>query len=159
MNTSTSLAAKPTPEWTDYIRDSVQEVFGMMLGLGIERFAQVETPPCQITSIVGLAGALRGLFMIRCSTETAAFLACKMLGTEQPGSDAEVRDAIGEICNMLAGSFKSKIPGLDEHCILSVPTTISGESYEIQPRGGGPEQDMVAIFEGSLVRLTVYVTE
>ena len=158
MNTTTPLVVKPGPEWADYVRESVQEVFGMMLGIAVDKFAPMETPRAEVTSIVGFAGALRGLFIIRTSRETAAFLACKMLGTSQAGSDAEVRDAIGEVCNMVAGNFKAKVPGLDEHCMLSVPTTVSGEDYEIQPLRGSPEQDMAAIFGDAHVHLAVYVT-
>jgi CheY-specific phosphatase CheX len=41
----------------------------------------------------------------------------------------DVPDAMAEICNMVAGNFKSKISNLAEHCQLSVPTVIRGEDY------------------------------
>ena len=42
-----------------------------------------------------------------------------------------VADAIAEICNMVAGNFKAKIPALGDNCMLSVPTVIRGDDYEM----------------------------
>lgn len=33
---------------------------------------------------------------------------------------------------MIAGNFKSKISNLADHCMLSVPTVITGESYSME---------------------------
>ncbi len=111
MTTQTVAArVEPVPEWAGLIHQSVDEVFDMMLGMKVA--------PCasngfryEVTSMVGLAGALCGLLMVRCSNETAANLTCRMLGTDSVDSQDDVHDALGEICNMVAGSFKSKIPG------------------------------------------------
>ena len=35
--------------------------------------------------------------------------------------DDTVKDGIGEICNMLAGAWKGKVPELAANCGLSVP--------------------------------------
>jgi hypothetical protein len=40
---------------------------------------------------------------------------------------------------MVAGNFKAKVNSLADHCVLSVPTVISGADYELQimePSGG-----------------------
>jgi len=50
-----------------------------------------------------------------------------------------VGDALGELCNMVAGNFKSKITSLADHCMMSVPTVIWGEDYvmqTVQPNSG-----------------------
>jgi len=39
---------------------------------------------------------------------------------------------MGELCNMIAGNFKSKISNLADHCMLSVPTIITGEDYSME---------------------------
>ena len=56
-----------------------------------------------------------------------------MLGADVASDPAAVGDALGELCNMVAGNFKSKISSLADHCMLSVPTVISGEDYNLQP--------------------------
>ena len=45
--------------------------------------------------------------------------------------DETVQDAIGEICNMLAGSWKSRVPELAADCGLSVPAVITGRDYNL----------------------------
>jgi chemotaxis protein CheX len=54
-----------------------------------------------------------------------------MLGTIGEVNPSEIPDAMGEICNMVAGNFKAKITLLADHCMLSVPTVIRGDDYEM----------------------------
>ena len=53
-------------------------------------------------------------------------MASKMLEVEEDKTGSELADAMGEICNMVAGNFKNKIAGLSAGCMLSVPTVITG---------------------------------
>jgi CheY-specific phosphatase CheX len=39
---------------------------------------------------------------------------------------------LGELCNMLAGTFKAKFSSLADRCILSVSTVITGENCAFQ---------------------------
>jgi chemotaxis protein CheX len=95
--------------------------------------AEGVVPHGDITSMVGMAGALCGMTTIRCSRAAAEKFASKMLGADVASDPAAVGDALGELCNMVAGNFKSKISSLADHCMLSVPTVISGEDYNLQP--------------------------
>jgi chemotaxis protein CheX len=88
------------------------------------------------TAMVGLAGALCGVLYIRCNSHTAESITGRMLGTGTV-SPSDVADAIAEICNMVAGNFKAKITRLADHCMLSVPTVIRGEDYEMVPIADG----------------------
>jgi chemotaxis protein CheX len=45
--------------------------------------------------------------------------------------DDVVKDGIGEICNMLAGAWKGKVPSLAANCGLSVPAVITGCNYKL----------------------------
>ncbi len=57
--------------------------------------------------MVGLAGALCGILTICCDRKTAREMATCMLGPEIADSEDQVSDALGEICNMIAGNFES----------------------------------------------------
>ncbi len=81
--------------------------------------------------MVGLAGELCGILTIRCSAKTAARMASRMLGTDLESAGPEKWDALGEICNMVAGNFKNKIAGLGDGCMLSAPTVITGGDYSL----------------------------
>ena len=61
-------------------------------------------------------------------------MASKMLGVDLDKVGAEMSDALGEVCNMVAGNFKNKIAGLAEGCMLSPPTVITGNDYSLHSR-------------------------
>ena len=58
-------------------------------------------------------------------------------------------DALGEICNMIAGNFKNKLAGTDERCMLSVPSVISGGEYNLHSMANGNSVETVLLFEGA----------
>ena len=60
-----------------------------------------------------------------------ARMASRMLGIDVEKAGPELWDAVGEICNMVAGNFKNKITGLGDGCMLSVPTVITGTEYNL----------------------------
>lgn len=112
---------------------TVEEVFAMMLGGGVHR---QETPAIpldesSITAMVGFGGVLSGACILRTSERTARNLAGRMTGLEFAEVDETVLDGIGELCNMLAGAWKGKVPELAAHCGLSVPAVISGRNYNL----------------------------
>jgi chemotaxis protein CheX len=116
--------------WAPLLELSVQEVFALMLG---ERLDPAPEPApihsLDVTSMVGLAGSLCGLLTLRCSSRSAALMTTKMLGVDGAGAKAQMEDAVGEVCNMVAGNFKNKISGIGDGCKLSVPTVITGSNY------------------------------
>jgi chemotaxis protein CheX len=73
-----------------------------------------------------------------------------MLG-DTADAEQQVADALGEICNMIAGNFKNKLAGTDERCLLSVPTVISGGEYSFRSMADGDVVDTVLLFEGAPV--------
>jgi len=132
--------AQLDPHWKGILECAAIEVFGMMANTKLSVVAeQPEKPHGEQTAMVGLAGALCGMITIRCNKETAQNLAAQMLGENAKSDPSMVGDALGELCNMVAGNFKSKITSLADHCMLSVPTVIWGEDYvmqTVQPNSG-----------------------
>lgn len=111
---------------------SVEEVFQLMLGTDCER----EPVPAAIdaesvTAVVGFGGVLSGACVFRTCAAAAIRVATRMTGMEFEEIDDTVKDAIGEICNMIAGSWKGKVPGLAANCGLSVPAVITGRNYRL----------------------------
>jgi chemotaxis protein CheX len=112
---------------------SVEEIFTMMLGVQVCRMdcPQIVSEPGSVTAVVGFGGLLSGACILRTSDRAARKMAEKMTGMEYSEVDETVQDGIGELCNMLAGSWKSKVPELAAHCGLSVPAVISGRHYNL----------------------------
>jgi chemotaxis protein CheX len=77
-----------------------------------------------------------------------------MLGTDERASEECIRDALGEICNMVAGSFKALLSDVADQCMLSVPTVVSGKDYQLYPLVDGLRIQISKSFEGSLIWLT-----
>jgi chemotaxis protein CheX len=59
-------------------------------------------------------------------------IAAAMTGMEFDSVDDTVKDGIGEICNMLAGAWKGRVPELAANCGLSVPAVITGRDYKLR---------------------------
>ena len=106
----------------------------MMAGVRLEiNTAPQEDPRGENTAMVGMAGALCGMTTLRCSRDTSAKFASLLLGGDAATNPSVAKDALGELCNMIAGNFKAKVSILADHCMLSVPTVITGEDYSMSP--------------------------
>jgi chemotaxis protein CheX len=75
-----------------------------------------------------MGGALCGMTVISCSGPVASRLALHILGTFKPNPSI-ICDGLGELCNLVAATFSSKILGLAKSCNLSPPTVITGKDY------------------------------
>src|SRR5882724_10147109 len=124
-------AVLPQETWRAVLLETAIEVFSMMVG-----GATVTSPKdtdlsvlAEVTGMVGIAGAVRALFSLRCSSRSSTRMASQMLGVPHDQAVKLQGDAVGEICNMVAGYFKAKI-GLGEKCMLSLPTVLMGHDYQ-----------------------------
>jgi len=118
------------------LQASVREVFGTMLGVRCEEENDAavglrSSSEESVAAVVGFAGTLSGACVLQCDSLTAQRMAACMTGMEFESVDEIVKDGIGEICNMLAGAWKSRIPGLSTHCNLSIPAVITGRDYGV----------------------------
>jgi chemotaxis protein CheX len=121
-------------EWRVRIEAAANDVFSLMVGTKLEPALNCgPRAPGGLLAMVGLAGVPCGVFSVRCDTTTASEIANKMLGT--PGASQsleELSDGLGEICNMIAGSLKSRLPGEGANCLMSVPTVVHGADYQMR---------------------------
>ncbi|HLW89263.1 MAG TPA: chemotaxis protein CheX [Terriglobales bacterium] len=144
--------------WSPLLQLAAQEVFDLMLGSALTK--PVDTGPqdsLDISAMVGLAGRLCGVVTIRCSSKSAVMMAARMLGTEPDQAGSEMWDAVGEICNMVAGNFKNKISGLSDGCMLSVPTVITGGDYSVHSLADEGALQIAMAFEGAPVIFSLEV--
>jgi chemotaxis protein CheX len=122
----------------------------------LEKPMEPEGP--NITSMVGLAGRLCGVLSVRCQEKAAALMASKMLGVELDKVGPEIADALGEVCNMVAGNFKNKISGMGDGCMLSPPSVIMGNDYSVHSTADTPSLEVGLMFENMplLVSLQIH---
>ena len=111
---------------------SVEEVFQLMLGVNCRRDSVPSEQELEsVTAVVGFGGLLSGACVFTSGRTAALKIAGHMTGMEFQEIDDTVKDGIGEICNMLAGAWKGKVPELAANCGLSVPAVITGRDYRL----------------------------
>jgi CheY-specific phosphatase CheX len=109
----------------------VDLVFTTMLGLKAKPYPMPWFPsPDIVTAVVHFAGAWHGAVMLECTRRQARTFAHLLMSIEAPPTvDDDVRDALGELANMLAGNLKSVLP---PGVVLSMPSVIEGSDYSLQ---------------------------
>jgi chemotaxis protein CheX len=144
-------SVRPDSNWASIVEIGAKEVFQIMLQTELTSLPNVEelTVSGDVTAMVGLAGALCGIMSIRCTSHTAEKIAGRMLGSVGPVAPKDIPDAIAEVCNMVAGNFKAKISTLAEHCMLSVPTVIRGDDYEMVTVPVGDQMIVGLAYDGA----------
>lgn len=148
----------PEGGWSPLIESATREVFEVMLGSKLEPFQDDPSLVTEMIAMVGLSGRVAGVVSFHCTAQGAQRMATKMLGTAAaPAAEEEdtARDAVGEICNMVAGSFKNKLGQVGDECKLSVPTIISGAECTMQANPGGTHVQMPFTFEGSPIAIAL----
>ena len=135
MNPETLAAINMTEEQLikSLIKD-VEDVFVNMVGvedlmhLPIQIDVTTHFKEC-LTAMVGLAGTYNGLVSVHIPWPLAISFTSLMLGMEVTEIDDDVNDAMGEIANMVAGSFKQHLSKGGSDIQLSTPSVVNGADY------------------------------
>lgn len=87
--------------------------------------------PSNVTGTLGLAGTLKGALAVHCPEDVAKAITGSFLGMEVEEIDDDVKDAIGELVNMIAGGIKTSLAQDDKDLELAIPMAVTGKSYRI----------------------------
>lgn len=118
------------------ISDATQEIFQSMLmaearpSTPLQSRSNVFTD--SVSGLVGLAGNYRGMLAIHVPNAVAMSITSKFLFMDVEEINDDVKDAIGELANMLAGSVKSMLTETGSGLKLAIPSAISGTEYEVE---------------------------
>jgi chemotaxis protein CheX len=123
-----------------HLDNDVREIFSTMVGMQISPAQTAETvtkfTDC-VTAMIGFAGSYNGMISVNTPQKLALAIASEMLGMEITECDDDVRDALGEIANMVGGSFKHHFVKDGHEVRLSTPSVMSGEEY-VMTAGSAP---------------------
>jgi chemotaxis protein CheX len=104
-------------------------------GEGSESLRTVDSP--QVVGTVGFVGEASGLIYLYFAEGFANQCTGQVLGLsdfELTTAGVEVvNDAIGELTNMVAGSFKSALCDAGYPCKLAIPSILRGRNFCIEP--------------------------
>jgi chemotaxis protein CheX len=112
------------------IEQIVENVFQTMMGLEVHQ-TDIASPPAGevITASISLAGTWKGAVLVECGLREAMAFTSRMIGIDPPTElNDDVRDALGELANMVGGNLKSILPGGVE---LSLPSVVWGSDYRV----------------------------
>jgi len=112
--------------------ETTRELFASMMSLVAEEGPLVELPDAvartEIVALVGLSGGSVGVVGVYSSGSLARRIAGALLDTEPEEVDDEVRDAFGEVANIIAGNVATFLCDRGESIQLSLPSVIVGKS-------------------------------
>lgn len=137
-------------ELTKLLISDITEVFNTMVGMEELFSLPLLIDPVShfdncVTAMVGLAGAYNGMVSLHAPHNLALTFTSQMLGMEVSEIDADVHDAIGEITNMIAGSFKQHLTNKGNDVKLSTPSVVNGKEYVISV--GTPSDTLTLQFD------------
>lgn len=145
------MASLKELDLSPFVNKAVADVFSTMLSMKVKPLdpanaGQVdlnasssdgtspETEEEKYMGLVGLAGKISGAVCLTFSAKCASFLAAAMLGLgEEELGTAEVKDVIGELCNMVGGNIKSRLCDMGMDCVLTIPSITVGKNFKFQP--------------------------
>ena len=113
----------------------------------------------ETTSIISFVGDISGAVMLKCSKQVGAKIASRLLGSEVHPDSEDMRDAIGELLNMIIGSAKTYYSQVDSFT-LSVPTTIVGKDFSLYIKANtGNTVALILLKSGTaIIGLEIYLT-
>jgi chemotaxis protein CheX len=105
----------------------------------------------QVVGTVGFLGEASGLIYLYLDQNFANLCSCQLLGMTEfelkSAGNEVVNDAIGELTNMVVGSFKNGLCDAGYPCKLTVPSILRGRSFSIDPISTA--QRRIYCFEGA----------
>ena len=127
-------------DFAKIIAETTEEIFNCMIFIDIAASPPLESGKqaigCHVSAMIGLTGDLSAMLGIHCPNTVGLAVAGAMLGMELDEVDADVKDALGEISNMLAGGIKEHLITENISLELAIPTAVTGQSYVISaPKG------------------------
>jgi len=110
-----------------------KDVFSTMLMVDLESETVCKscTIESNLTSMIGLGGGIRGMLAIHCPASVATAITGNFLGMDVEEINEDVKDAVGEIANMIAGNLKVSYANIDMKIELAIPTSIIGDSFVV----------------------------
>ncbi len=129
------------------------EIWSGMLQIDLQPARSVSKKGRGIGACVLITGAWEGAVRVDCSLELARLATARFLATS-PAEVAidQIRDAMGELANMNAGSLKPLLP---RPCQISLPSVADGSDYTLSVPQGEVLLECGFEFEGEVLKITV----
>lgn len=129
---ASDLSGNVNPTLIKAFVKSTKNVFNTMVGIEIELgkpdIKIDPTPSYDVSGIVGFSGDVAGSVVVSFCNDTAVTLVEAFCGEKLNSNSEDFVDAIGELCNMIAGNAKKEF-GLTAN--IGIPTVIIGHNHTV----------------------------
>jgi chemotaxis protein CheX len=127
----------------EVLKTSTLDVFGTMMNMELEEKRPLDgdalRPQSNVVGQIGFGGSRSGLVVFYATFEGAQVITRALLcmGEQDVPSRDEVADAIGELTNMVAGSFRTRMATEGDAWAISIPTVTMGSDFYMRPLTDG----------------------
>lgn len=129
---ASDLSGNVNPTLIKAFVKSTKNVFTTManvdIQLGKPEIKIDPTPSYDVSGIVGFSGDIAGSVVVSFCNDTAVSLVESFCGEKLSSDSDDFVDAIGELCNMIAGNAKKEF-GLTAN--IGIPTVIIGHNHTV----------------------------
>ncbi|MCL2669568.1 MAG: chemotaxis protein CheX [Syntrophaceae bacterium] len=91
-----------------------------------------------VSGIIGMTGSAQGSLALSFSQSCILKIVSNMLGETHQEINDEVRDAVGELTNMISGTARKNLEAKGFNILAAIPTVVSGKDHCIIHVLGGP---------------------
>ncbi|MEN6331179.1 MAG: chemotaxis protein CheX [Smithella sp.] len=91
-----------------------------------------------ISGIIGLTGSAAGSLALSFSEGAILRIVSNMLGEDLKSINGDVKDAVGELTNMVSGVARKNLEAKGFYIQAAIPTIVSGKDHSISHVKGGP---------------------
>ncbi len=107
-----------------------------------------------MTGIVQISGGFAGAVHLICARSVVQAAAARMFSMPEGDlGDEDLRDALGELTNMVGGNLKTLLPGSE---FISLPTVIEGSDYGVARLDSEVVARTEASYEGQPMRAVLF---
>ena len=91
--------------------------------------ADAQPPAASVMGAVRFLGSLSGAVSFYASDDAGCRIAAQLLGIEPQEAGEQMADAVGEITNMIAGTFRGRMAQAGETLMITTPTVTRGSDF------------------------------
>ena len=118
----------------EILLESAEEIFETMIFMNLEKSDDQDSSidDLSVLGSITFKGALEGCLCIYCTRQCTQAITMNMLGleTSEDISEDDISDAVGEVCNMIMGSLKTRMIDAVGAVDLSIPTVVNGSNIK-----------------------------
>jgi chemotaxis protein CheX len=84
-----------------------------------------------VSGVIGLIGKVKGTVSVSFTEKSILAIVSNMLGEEMKELNEEIKDAVGEITNMISGQARQELEDLGRSLQAAIPSVIMGKDHTI----------------------------